>query len=50
MNEKGVDHSIEKILKFKINKKKKNLLTKKKGCFIYKIKYEGYDEGEDFSK
>ena len=35
---------VEKILNIKINKKKKNLLTRKKDYLIYKIKYSKYNE------
>ena len=48
INKNTINYSIEKILKFKIKKNKKKFDKKK--CFIYKIKYENYDEKKDFSK
>ena len=50
INKKNTDYLIKKILNFKINDKKKNSLTKIKSYFIYKIKYEGYDEEKNFFK
>ena len=38
------EYYIKKILNTKINKRKKNLLIKKKGCLIYKIKYLKYNK------
>lgn len=49
MNKKGVDYLAEEILNFKINIKRKDLVTKKKDYLIYKIKYIDYDNDDDSS-
>ena len=47
VDEEGADHPAEEILDSKIDGRRKDPLTGAKGCLMYKIKYEGYDEGED---
>ena len=47
INEEETNHLAEKILDFKINKKRKNLITKFKDYLIYKIKYIDYNNDDD---
>jgi hypothetical protein len=38
------NYSAKEIMNSKIDKKRKNSTTKKRGYFIYKIRYSGYDK------
>jgi len=42
INNKGVDYKAKEILDLTINKRRKDPITGKKRCLIYKIKYTGY--------
>ena len=47
INEKEMNHSTKKILNFKINKKRKDFVTKFKDYLMYKIKYIEYNNNDD---
>ena len=46
-DEDETNHSTKEIFNFKINKRRKDLFMRKKGCLIYKIKYIKYDDDDD---
>ena len=46
-NKKRTNYSTKKILDFKINKKRKNLIIKFKDYLIYKIKYIDYNNNDN---
>lgn len=50
VNKDSADHLIKKILDFKIDNRRRDSLIKIKNCLMYKIKYEGFNEGEDSLK
>ena len=48
-NDEEADHFAEKILDFRIDNRRKNLVTEKKSCLMYKIKYIDYNDDDDSS-
>ena len=43
VDEEGEDHEAEEILDSRIDKRRNDPLTGKKGCLVYKVKYKGYE-------
>ena len=46
-NDEGADHLAEEILDFRIDNRRKNPVTEKKGYLMYKIKYIDYNDDND---